>query len=75
MQQILAAKDHAAEQVPGRVGEHQKPIRVAGCCGNQPLIVGIAAHHAVQNYDVGRLDLVGRAGNIDEPTRYPITQP
>ena len=29
----------------------------------------------MQDHDVGRLDLVGRGGNIHEPTRHPISHP
>jgi hypothetical protein len=48
---------------------------MAGGGGQQPLIVGIAAHHPVQHNDVSRLHLVGRGCNIHEPPRHPISHP
>ena len=35
MQQILAADDHPAERVPGRVGKRQQPLRMTGGRGEQ----------------------------------------
>ena len=48
---------------------------MAGGSGKQPLIVRVAAHHSMQDDDVGRLDLVGRGRNIHEPARHPISHP
>ena len=40
--------------------------------GQQPLVVGIAAHNSVKDDDVRRLDL-GRGGcDVDEPPRHPV---
>ena len=48
---------------------------MAGGGGQQPLIVGITAHHPVQDDDVCRLHLLGRGCNIHKPTRHPISHP
>lgn len=42
--------------------------------GQQPLVVRIAAHDSVQHYDVGRLDLVRFAGDVEEPAYHSVTE-
>ena len=65
---VLECDQGTAGDVPGRVAEYQKTSRVVGCSTEEPFIVGVAAHHSVQNHDVGRLNHVRRGRDVQHPT-------
>ncbi|HZJ04331.1 MAG TPA: hypothetical protein VFD59_02540 [Nocardioidaceae bacterium] len=50
------------------MAERQQPVGLAAGRSEQPLVVGIAADHSVQNDDVDRLHLVGDLCDVEEPT-------
>jgi len=54
--EVLHADDRAGSEVARRMAEHEQPPRTLRRRAEQPLIVGVAAHHPVQHDDVGGLD-------------------
>ena len=64
-QQVLRADEGADHQVARRVAEDQQAPCVVGRGAEQPLVVGVAAHHPVQDDDVGRLDRRRVRGDVE----------
>ena len=54
--EVLHADDRSGSEIAWRMAEHEQPPRTLRRRAEQPLIVGVAAHHPVQHDDVGGLD-------------------
>src|SRR5215207_1215420 len=50
------------------MAEDHEPPCLSGGRAEQPFVVRIAAHHTVEDDDVGRLDLFGSLRDVDEST-------
>ena len=73
--EVLRAEDHPREHAVGRVAEDQQPAGVLGRRRQQPLVIGVAAHHPVQHDHVGGLDAVPVDGDVVQPAGHPALEP
>ena len=71
---VLACHERPAHQVAGRVAEHQQVSSVVGGSAEKALVVRVAAHHPVQDDDVGRFDGLRGGGDVDQTAGDPVAQ-
>jgi hypothetical protein len=72
---VLGGDEQPRNGVASRVTEDQQAASVCGGRPEQPLVVGIAADHPVENDNVGRLDGVGVDGDVVQPPPHATRKP
>jgi hypothetical protein len=71
----LKAGERPGHPVAGWVAQHQQPLGMVGCRGQETLVIGVAAHDPVQHDDVVRLDILRRGRNVDLAAGHPVAHP
>ena len=72
--EVLRPYQCARQQVVRRVAEDQQPSGMAARGGEQSLVVRVAAHHPVQDHDVGPVDITRGLGDVDEASGHAVRQ-